>query len=136
VAARLSGIYGPGRIVYYRQFCQQLPLQAEPNGWLNLIHVEDAAQAILVIADTQRPDLVYNITDDEPVRRWDYWQALSQWLGLPIPPVVSRPIDSAANRRISNSKLKRELGWDLLYPSYRIGVPRSLEAMTATATGL
>ncbi|GBD35500.1 hypothetical protein HRbin36_00612 [bacterium HR36] len=136
VVARLSGIYGPGRVVYARQFREQLPLLADPNGWLNLIHVEDAARAILALVDTRQPDLVYNITDDEPVRRYDYWQALSRWLGLPIPPVQSRPIDSPVNRRISNAKLKRDLGLTWLYPSYRMGVPHSLALTSAAATGL
>ncbi|MCS7017297.1 MAG: NAD-dependent epimerase/dehydratase family protein [Gemmatales bacterium] len=137
VIARLSGIYGPGRIVYARHFRQGLALLADPHGWLNLIHVADAARAILALADTREPDSVYNITDDEPVRRRDYWQALSVWLNLPIPPVPNLPIDSSANRRICNARIKCDLGIRWLYPSFRTGVPASLhQEETATASGL
>lgn len=135
VIARLSGIYGPGRIVYARHFRQQLPLNADPNGWLNLIHVEDAARAILALADTHCPDLVYNITDDEPVRRMAYWQALSQWLALPVPPIIAPSIESGAKRRISNAKLKCDLGLEWLYPTFRTGVPHSLQEESAVALG-
>lgn len=136
VIARLSGLYGPGRVVYARQFREQSPLRSAPNGWLNLIHVEDAARAILALADTRSPDLVYNITDDEPVRRLDYWQALSQWMNIPIPPILPDHLSSPTNRRISNAKIKLHLGLDWHYPSYRSGVPEALREMSATATGL
>ncbi|MCS7168578.1 MAG: NAD-dependent epimerase/dehydratase family protein [Gemmatales bacterium] len=136
VVVRLSGIYGPGRIVYARHLREGLPISANPDGWLNLIHVADAARAILALADTQRPDSVYNITDDEPVRRRDYWQALTTWLACRLPPIQASPIDAAANRRISNGKIKRELGLAWLYPSFRVGVPASLQEESATASGL
>ncbi len=44
---RLSGIYGPGRVPRAADVIAQRPIRSAANGYLNLIHVDDAVTAVL-----------------------------------------------------------------------------------------
>ncbi|MEX0977601.1 MAG: NAD-dependent epimerase/dehydratase family protein, partial [Pirellulales bacterium] len=46
VVLRLAGLYGPGRIPLAGEISSGRPIAAPENGWLNLIHVDDAAAAV------------------------------------------------------------------------------------------
>src|SRR5690606_29190096 len=48
VVLRLAGIYGPGRLLRrVEQLRSGDPIGGNPEAWLNLIHVDDAATAVL-----------------------------------------------------------------------------------------
>jgi nucleoside-diphosphate-sugar epimerase len=135
---RLAGIYGPGRIPYLDQLGAGKPIAVPSAGWLNLIHVEDAAR-IVVAADkwlamrhaADGPH-VFNVSDGTPVIRRDYYAEVARLIGAPPPGFTAPPGDSpaalraGANRRISNEKMLRELRVRLAYPSYREGLAATL----------
>jgi nucleoside-diphosphate-sugar epimerase len=129
IVFRLAGIYGPGRIPLARRLRNDEPLPVAADGYLNLIHVEDAAR-VLAAADarTTPPDL-FLVSDGHPVIRREYYQFLAQLLGTPPPRFQAPPGNSAAadrargDKRIANQKMLRELEVDLRYPSYREGLP-------------
>jgi nucleoside-diphosphate-sugar epimerase len=121
---RFVGIYGPGRLLRRQAVEAGEPLAGDPESWLNLIQVEDGAAAVLAAEARGEPGAVYNVCDDEPVRRRDFFTFLARLLGAPEPRFVS-PAMERANRRVSNRKMRRELKVDLLYPSYREGLPAS-----------
>ena len=134
IVLRLAGIYGPGRIPRRDDLLAGRPIDAPAEGWLNLIHVDDAAHIVL-LADQQAsvPNL-YCVSDGSPARRGDYYRELARLLRAPEPQFVAADPNSPAalragsDKRIRPEKLFRELGPELLYPSYREGLAAILAA--------
>lgn len=129
VVLRLAGLYGPGRIPRQDILLAGEPLAAPRHGFLNLIHVEDAVEAVLAAEKVQR-DLprVYLISDGSPVVRGDYYAELARLIGAPPPRFEALPRETpataraAADKRISNARMRIELDFSLRFPSYREGL--------------
>ncbi len=82
------------------------------------------------------PGRCYNVCDDEPAPPQIVIAYAADLLGLPAPPEI--PFDQAElsglsrsfyeeSKRVSNRRIKEELGYRLAYPSYREGL-RALKA--------
>ncbi len=140
VVLRLAGIYGPGRVPYLDKLRGGEPIAAPSAGWLNLIHVDDAAR-VVVAADAwlaARPAAdgphFFCVSDGSPVIRGNYYAEAARLIGAPPPSFTPPPSDSpaaaraSADRRIRNDKLRRELEVSLFYPSYREGLAAILNA--------
>jgi nucleoside-diphosphate-sugar epimerase len=127
VILRLAGIYGPGRGYWFKQYLKgEARIEGTGARILNMIHRDDAAGAIIVALKSGRPGEVYNVADDEPVTQLNFFQWLSGPLGKELPPAV--PEDSEAvrkrgvtNKKVSNRRLKMELGYQFKYPTFRQG---------------
>lgn len=128
VILRLAGIYGPGRVPRRDVLRAGEPIPAAPEGWLNLIHVEDAVEAALAAearADTPRR---YVVSDGNPGRRREYYAEMARLCGAPAPRFVdpaegtAKAARAGADKRVSNRRLLGELGVRLRYPSYREGL--------------
>lgn len=138
IVLRLAGIYGPDRIPRREPLLRGEPIDAPADGYLNLIHVDDAARIVLAaerkFADYQKPDnqlalpQTYCVSDGRPGVRREYYSELARLLKAPEPRFTAPCPDSpaaqraASDKRISNAKLVRELGIEFLYPSYREGL--------------
>lgn len=128
IVLRLAGIYGPGRIPRRDDLLAGRPIPAPSEGWLNLIHVDDAARIVLAVEKQATPSAMYLVSDGTPVPRRDYYAELANLLGAPEPHFEPAPADSpaaqraTADKKISNSKLRREVAISLSYPSYREGL--------------
>jgi nucleoside-diphosphate-sugar epimerase len=121
VVLRFAGIYGPGRLLRRRQAIEAgEPIAGDPDKWLNLIHVEDGAAAVLAADERAPAGAVYNVSDGHPVRRRDFYARLSELLNAPPPRFVPAP--ERGNRRIDSRKMREELGVRLKYPSYVEGL--------------
>jgi nucleoside-diphosphate-sugar epimerase len=137
-ALRFGGLYGPGatddqaEMVRKRQF----PLVGDGAGHTSWLHLDDAASAT-VLAVEQNATGVFNIVDDEPAAARDWLPYLAETAGakppLRVPTWIARPIagDVAVimmteGRAFSNAKAKRDLGWQLRYPSWRDGFREGL----------
>jgi len=128
VVLRLAGIYGPNRGYWLKQFLNgEARIEGRGDRVLNMIHRDDAANAIIAALKHGRPGEVYNLVDDEPVTQLALFQWLAAELHRPLPPCVSP--DSllerrrgSTSKRISNAKLKRELGYAFRYPTFREGM--------------
>jgi nucleoside-diphosphate-sugar epimerase len=133
IVLRLGGIYGPGRLLRRKTIETGEPIVGDPDKWLNLIHVDDAAAAALAAQERGKPGCIYNICDDQPVRRRDFYEELARRLGAPTPQFVPPPPDQplppheSANRRIRNRRMRDELGVTLRYASYIDGLTASVE---------
>lgn len=128
---RLAGIYGPGRLIARIETLRAgKPISGNPDAWLNLIHVDDAAAAILACKQRGVPGEVYLVSDNHPCRRREYFEKLSSELGLPPPIWEAELLDEKArsnfNKRCSNRKLHEQLGVNLTYPTLTEGLPASL----------
>jgi nucleoside-diphosphate-sugar epimerase len=132
ILLRFAGIYGPGRLLRRQAIEQGEALIGDPDRWLNLIHVEDGAAAVLAATAKGQPGAVYNVCDDRPVRRREFYLELARLLGAPpprfVPPAPGAPMPphERANRRVLNRRLREELRLALRYPSCVKGLPACL----------
>jgi nucleoside-diphosphate-sugar epimerase len=124
---RLAGIYGPGRLLRrIEQVRSGEPLEGNPEAYLNLIHVDDAVSAVRACELRQDTGDTYLISDDQPVRRREYYGALAELLGAPQPTFAANIDATQLNKRCSNARLRRELRIKLLYPTIREGLPHGI----------
>lgn len=136
ILLRFAGIYGPGRLLRRQTIEKGEPIVGDADKWLNLIHVEDGARAILAAEAHGVPGRVYNVCDDHPVRRRYFYETLARLLGAPPPRFEAPPADrptpphEKANRRVNNRRMKEELRLELQYPDFGNGIRASTGAET------
>lgn len=131
IVLRFAGIYGPDRLLRRRAQLQSgEPIAGDPERWLNLIHVDDGARAILAAESRGQPGETYNIVDDEPAPRRAFYTRLAELTGSPAPRFDGRPEERSNNRQVSNAKAKGALGWSPCFPSFREGLPAALGEST------
>lgn len=125
IILRFAGIYGPGRWLRRQAIEKGEPIPADPDRWLNLIHGDDGARAVLAAEAKGRPGQIYNVSDGQPVKRRDFFAELAKRLGAPEPRFVPPPPGTPherGHRRISSRKMMMELGLQLAYPSCQQGL--------------
>lgn len=128
VILRLAGIYGPGRIPRLADLLAGRPMAVPHEAHLNLIHVDDAAAAIVAAEVRAVPPAVYNIADGHPCLRRDFYRHLAALLNRPEPQFIEPDSGEALsqrageNKQVSNARMLAELGVRLRYPSYREGL--------------
>ncbi len=125
---RFAGIYGPGRVIRRAAIERGEPLAADPEKWLNLIHVEDGAAVIDAVTDRPEPGDVYNVSDGSPVTRRNFYTRTAALLAAP-PATFGPPTDvthDLTNRRISNKKLRDAYAPEFLFPSFESGLPSAI----------
>jgi nucleoside-diphosphate-sugar epimerase len=137
-ALRYGGFYGPGatddqvELVRKRMF----PLVGGGTGYMSWVHLDDAASAT-VLAVEQQAKGVFNIVDDEPAPAGEWLPHLAACAGakppMRVPKWLARLLAGelvvtmmTEGRGFSNAKAKRELGWELRYPSWRRGFKEEL----------
>ena len=144
LALRYGGFYGPGTSTSLAPDAQmaapirkrRFPIVGDGGGVLSHVHIEDAAAATVAAVDHGRPG-VYNVVDDEPAPAREWLPVLASALGAKPPRRVPRWLaqllaGEAATAMLteakgaSNEKAKRELGWQLRYPSWRQGFAQGL----------
>jgi len=144
VVLRYGGFYGPGTgiakgedgdlLEMVRR--RRMPVVGSGAGVWSFVHVADAANATVAAVEAAAPGL-YNVVDDEPAPVSEWLPALAAALGAkpprPLPLWLARPLlgEHGVNlmtkiRGSSNAKAKRELGWTLTYPTYRVGFATGL----------
>jgi nucleoside-diphosphate-sugar epimerase len=138
-ALRYGGFYGSPEdaqleLVRKRRF----PIVGDGGGIWSFVHLEDAAAAT-VLALEQGATGVYNVVDDDPAPVREWLPALADAIGAKPPRRVPRWLARLLAgevgvalmtdiRGASNGKAKRELGWQLRYPSWRQGFPAAYGA--------
>jgi nucleoside-diphosphate-sugar epimerase len=130
IILRFAGIYGPNRLLREQALWQGKPIAARPDRWLNVIQVDDGVRAIEAAETKGKTGDIYNVADNEPVHRTDFFNHLAEQLGAPAPrfepvPEAKGPSHEITNRRISNRRMREELEVELKYPNYREGISAS-----------
>jgi nucleoside-diphosphate-sugar epimerase len=134
IILRMAGIYGPGRIPRRRELQAGAAIEAPSAGYLNLIHVDDAASAVIAAEQQAVPPALYCVSDGHPVVRGDYFRELAALLGAPEPTFALPRRDApaaqraSASKRVSNRRMVAELQFERLYPSYREGLDAIVQA--------
>jgi len=133
VILRVAGIYDPQRLPLAR-LQQSIPLvRAEEAPYTNRIHVDDLVTVCLAAMERGVNGAVYNVCDGHPSTMTDYFLAVADAAGLPHPPLLplaeameqlSAGMRSymAESRRLSNRKLREELGVEFRYPDLAAGL--------------
>jgi nucleoside-diphosphate-sugar epimerase len=127
IILRVSGIYGPGRGYWLKQFQNgEARLEGHGERILNMVHRDDVTGAVIAALERGKVGEVYNVTDDEPVTQKELFKWLSQKLGEPLPAVGDTEPGgirkrAATSKRASNARLKTEVGYKLKYPTFREG---------------
>ncbi len=133
---RLPGIYGQGRSALDRVSQGKAHRIDLPNQIFSRVHVDDIVSGIM--ASFSGPAGIYNLADDMPCSQNAVIAFAAALLGRDPPPMQSlleaqlSPMALAfyaENRRVSNQKAKRLLGWKPLYPTYKQGL-KAISNMT------
>ena len=127
VILRVAGIYGPERGHLFQQYLRnEARIAGKGDRILNMIHREDLVTAIMAALKSGRSGEIYNASDDEPVAQIHFFRWLSETLGKNMPPFATEAENAQrkrglTNKKVSNRKLKMELGVQLKFPTFRQG---------------
>jgi nucleoside-diphosphate-sugar epimerase len=134
--ARFAGLYGPDR--YRLDRYVEGPVT---EGYLNMVHRDDAAGAVAHLLETGRGrDEVVNVVDDEPVSKRAFADWLADQCGREPPEkrtvterLAAGDLSDPAERRLRTSKRVgndrlHELGYEFAYPTFREGYRAAVEA--------
>ncbi|SDE68417.1 Nucleoside-diphosphate-sugar epimerase [Salipiger thiooxidans] len=133
---RLAGIYGPGRGPFEKVRNGTARRIVKPGQVFSRIHVEDIAQVLEASIRKPAPGSAYNLCDDDPAPPQDVLLHAAELLDVAPPPEIAfdaaeiSPMARsfyAENKRVSNRRIKDELGVQLRYPDYRAGLRALLD---------
>jgi nucleoside-diphosphate-sugar epimerase len=125
---RPAAIYGPGRGAHVSLQAGRLRLRGDGSNIVSRIHVDDLA-AIACAALLSDLTGTFPVADDGPCSSREIAEFCAQLLGLPMPPRAvpgEIPLHRQVSRRVNGSAIRRALGVELRYRSYREGIPASL----------
>jgi nucleoside-diphosphate-sugar epimerase len=139
VILRLAPVYGPGRGMRQRLKKGEYRILDDGQHATSRIHVDDVVNVVFAAEDRAPRGSHYLVADDEPTTQGQYAAWLSERMGLPMPPSRQMfepgvPRTAHRNRRVRNALMKRELGVELRYPSYREGEAAIEAELAAAAT--
>jgi nucleoside-diphosphate-sugar epimerase len=128
---RLAGIYGPGRSALDSVRSGRARRIVKPGQMFGRIHVDDIVATLRASMARPNPGAIYNVADDEPAPPQDVVAHAASLLGIEPPP--AEPFGDADlspmarsfyadNRRVSNERIREELGVELRHPTYREGL--------------
>ncbi len=128
---RLAGIYGPGRNQLISIADGTARRIVKPGQVFGRIHVEDIATVLEASMARPNPGAAYNVCDDAPCPPQEVIAYAAELLGRPLPPEIPFELAElspmargfyAESKRVSNRRIKTELGVRLAYPDYRAGL--------------
>ncbi len=134
---RLPGIYGPGRSALDRVRQGSARRIVKPGQVFSRIHVADLARGLAASMARPTPGRAFNLADNAPAPPQDVIAFAADLLGLPVPP--DEPFETAEmsamarsfygeSKRVSNRRMREELGVEPAYPDYRAGLRAILAA--------
>ncbi|MDP3037088.1 MAG: NAD-dependent epimerase/dehydratase family protein [Rhodocyclaceae bacterium] len=130
---RAPGIYAADRLPLERLRRGDPVLVTAEDSYTNHIHAEDLARACVIALERGQACRAYNICDDSALLMGDWFDKLADAFGLPRPPRASRAEARALlsplllsfmgeSRRLTNTRMKRELKLRLRYPTVDAGI--------------
>ncbi|AXC49261.1 SDR family NAD(P)-dependent oxidoreductase [Paracoccus suum] len=134
---RLAGIYGPGRGPIDKLRDGTARRIIKPGQVFSRIHADDIAGAILASLDRPHPGAIWNLCDDTPAPPQDIIADAAALTGLPLPPAEDFETAEMSpmarsfygeSKRVSNARIKADLGWAPRYPDHQSGLRAILAA--------
>lgn len=128
---RLAGIYGPGRGPFAGLRAGTARRIVKPGQVFSRIHVDDIVAVLRAAMARPRPGTAWNVCDDDPAPPQEVVAEAARLIGVAPPP--EEPFETAEmtpmarsfyaeSKRVSNRRIREELGVRLRYPSYREGL--------------
>ena len=125
---RVPGIYAADRLPLERLRQGTPALLDSDDVYTNHIHADDLAQIIALALFRAQPLRVYHTVDDSALKMGDYFDQVATAFKLPLPPRIPRAELSkqvspmllsfmSESRRLSNERMKTELGVRLRWPA-------------------
>lgn len=115
--------YGPltGLEQYWREGAKAgtLRIPANSSALVSLIHAADMARAIVAASENAAAQSIYNVVDDHPATYREVLTYVAHLIAGPDPISGDAVVPSLG---CSNRRIKTELDWEPLYPSYRSGL--------------
>lgn len=128
---RLAGIYGPGRNQLLSVANGTAKRIIKLGQIFSRIHASDIAGVLSASMAKPNAGAAYNVADDAPCPPQDVVAYASELLGMPVPaamPFADAQLSPMAasfyadSKRVSNARVKTELGYRFIYPSFREGL--------------
>jgi nucleoside-diphosphate-sugar epimerase len=133
IVVRVAGIYGPGRGHLLSQYLKdEARIPGRGERLINMIHRDDLIACLAAALKSGRPGEIYNAVDDEPVPQIHFFRWLSETLGKNMPPFGAEETAgkrAVTNKKVSNRKLRMELGCVLRYPTFRQGYTAEIQRL-------
>lgn len=134
---RPAAIYGPGRGIHAALRAGTFRLWGEGQNFVSRIHVDDLS-AHCIAGLFSEVTGAWPVADEEPCTSREIAEFCAGLLGVPLPPSAA-PQELTetrhADRRVDGCAIRRALGIQLRYPSYRTGVPACIAEETGTPAG-
>lgn len=137
VILRVAGIYGPERGHAFKQFLNgEARMEGDGSRYLNMIHRDDLIGVIVRALAVARPGQIYNAADNQPVTQAQFFAWLAAELKRPLPPMADGNAETwrkrgTTNKRVSNAKLRTELGYQFQFPDFRAGYAAEIARLAA-----
>ncbi|KAL8528580.1 hypothetical protein ACS0TY_006127 [Phlomoides rotata] len=148
---RLGGIYGPGRSAVDTILKQKRLSKGQRTRLLKKytarVHVADICQSLHASILNPSPGKIFNIVDDDPVPREEVFEFAEKLVEDKFPDLGKQHTSperaesvvikksSRGEKRVSNSRMKKELGVKLLHPTYRSGLQSIIERTDRSSPG-
>ena len=132
---RPAAIYGPHRGVHTAMQAGKYRLAGDGSNHVSRIHVDDLA-AHAVAALFSDVSGAWPVADEEACTSREIAAFCSRLLNLPLPASAAAEElgeTRQTDRRVDGTAVRRLLGIQLRYPSYRSGIPACVEAEAAEA---
>jgi len=141
---RLAGIYGPGSNQLEKVAAGTARRRIKPGQVFSRIHVDDIVGMLIASMQQPNPGRAYNLCDDEAVPPQDVVTFAAELLGVEPPEEMAfnrndmTPMGLsffAESKKVSNQRVKDELGYVLKYPTYREGLRALLPTVGSLGKG-
>ncbi len=135
VILRVAGIYGSERGYLLKQFLRnEARIEGQGGRVLNMIHRDDLVGSIIAALECGRAGEIYNAVDNEPVSQLQFFEWLAGTLGkdLPLPATAEEATTrrrGLTNKKVSNRRLRLELGYQFKYPDFRKGYTAEIQRL-------
>jgi nucleoside-diphosphate-sugar epimerase len=132
---RAAGIYGTGRSPFKKLLAGQGRIISKPGHQFNRVHVDDIAQVIVAAMAKPCAGRVLNLADGAPCESGDVVRFAAGLLGVDPPePIAFEDAEMTpmarsfygTSRRVDSSRIKAELGVDLIHADYKSGLTAAL----------
>ncbi len=134
IIMRISGIYGPNRSVLDKIKDGSVQYIFKEGQLFSRIHIDDIVAALTLSLEKDKHSNIYNLSDDLPAPQHEVIEYGAKLLDLELPKLISFEHAKLSDmmrefymssKKISNKKIKEQIGLKLKYSSYREGL-RSL----------
>ncbi len=127
---RPAAIYGPFRGIHAGMRAGSYRLPVDGSRYISRIHVDDLAAHCVAALQSEITGAA-PVADEDPCTSDEIAAFCAQLLGMPLPARVENTELSETrrgNRKVDGSAIRKKLGIELKYPSYRVGIPACLAA--------